>query len=149
MRLIRTDSDNKDFQDLVRALDMYLKTVDGDDHSFYAQYNKIDSIKHAVVAYDGAVALGCGAIKPYDDHTMEIKRMFVPVAARGRGIATLVLQELETWARELQYERCILETGKTQTDAVRLYEKNQYTVINNYGQYANIENSICFEKNLK
>lgn len=146
MRLVRTDSDNKDFRNLVRALDSYLKVVDGEDHSFYAQFNKIDSLKYAVVAYDEDMPVGCGAIKPYDGDTMEIKRMFVPLDARGKGIATKVLKELETWAMELHYERCILETGKAQTDAVRLYQKNHYYVIPNFGQYANIEASVCFAK---
>ena len=39
---IRTDSGNTDFVDLVRDLDAELRVRDGDDHAFFAQFNKID-----------------------------------------------------------------------------------------------------------
>jgi GNAT superfamily N-acetyltransferase len=80
---------------------------------------------------------------------MEIKRMYVTLEKRGKGIATLVLQELEKWSKELGFEKCILETGKKQPEAIRFYEKTNYHSIPNYGQYENAENSICFEKELK
>ena len=144
--LKRTNSGDKDFQELVRELDKELKIRDGEDHSFFAQFNKIDMIKHAVVAYHDAKPVGCGAIKPYDGKTIEVKRMFVPLEHRGCGIASLVLQDLEKWTAELGFEKCILETGEKQPEAIKLYHKNNYKVIPNFGQYANVESSICFEK---
>lgn len=146
VRLIRTDSSNKDFQQLVIELDKDLAIRDGDDHPFFAQYNKIDQIKHVVLAYNGAEAVGCGAMKEYTANTMEVKRMFVPPEKRGHGIASLILKELEAWAKEMNYEKCILETGYAQPEAIRLYEKNLYKVIPNYGQYEGVELSVCFEK---
>jgi GNAT superfamily N-acetyltransferase len=80
---------------------------------------------------------------------MEIKRMYTSLESRGKGIASHVLRELENWASELSYERCILETGQKQPEALRLYEKNGYKVISNYGQYAEIGNSVCFEKHIR
>lgn len=146
IQLIRTNSENIDFQKLVHLLDADLAIRDGDEHAFYAQFNKIDTIKYAVVAYENEVAIGCGAIKKYTDDTMEIKRMYVPVDQRGKGIATLILQALEKWTAELSYKKCILETGIKQPEAIALYLKNDYKIIPNYGQYANVENSVCFEK---
>ena len=146
IQLIRTNSENIDFQKLVKLLDADLAIRDGDEHSFYAQFNKIDTIKHAIVAYENEVAVGCGAIKKYNDDTMEIKRMYVPVDQRGKGIATLILKALEKWTAELSYKKCILETGIKQPEAIALYQKNGYIIISNYGQYANVENSVCFEK---
>jgi putative acetyltransferase len=146
IRLIRTNSQNLHFQDLVRALDEELRILDGKDHGFYGQFNKIDNIRFAVVAYDRDQPVGCGAIRNYSKDTMEIKRMFVPVTNRGHGIATLVLAELENWAREMAALKCVLETGKRQPDAIALYKKCGYQIIPNYGQYANVENSVCFEK---
>jgi putative acetyltransferase len=143
---LRTNSDSKDFQSLVKELDADLRIRDGAEHGFYAQYNKIDSIKYVVVAYKGNGALGCGAIKHYDTETMEVKRMFVSPAHRSKGIATTILIELETWAAELSYGKCILETGRRQHEAIRLYRKNGYTEVPNFSQYAGRENSICFEK---
>jgi putative acetyltransferase len=93
--------------------------------------------------------VSCGAIKEFDTETMEIKRMFTLESHRGKGIGKQVLTELESWALEMGYSKCVLETGKRLPDAVRLYQKNGYRQIPNYGQYIQMENSICFEKKLK
>ncbi len=77
---------------------------------------------------------------------MEVKRMYTLPEYRGKGIAAAVLNELEKWAAELGCGRCVLETGMKQPEAIRLYEKSGYSVIPNYGQYAGLENSVCFEK---
>ena len=147
--LTRTNSSNPDFTKLVQLLDADLAARDGEFHAFYDQFNSIKSIKYVVLAYDNEKPLGCGAIKEYSPDTMEIKRMYVPPESRKRGIATKILSELEKWARELSYAKCILETGKGQPEAIGLYRKTGYTLIPNYGQYAEVENSVCFEKELK
>ena len=147
--LLRTNSENTDFVELVKLLDADLAIRDGKDHSFYAQYNKIDNIKHVVVAYENSRPVGCGAIKEYNTYTIEIKRMYTLPEERGKRIATKILIELEKWAHELSYKRCILETGKKQPEAISLYKRNEYKIIPNYGQYVGMENSVCFEKEIK
>ena len=142
-------SENSDFIELVRILDAELAIRDGDDHEFYDQFNKLDQIKHVVVAYENEIPFGCGAIKHFDKDTMEIKRMFTLLNSRGKGVASLVLSELEQWASELLYKKCILETGINQPEAIHLYKKNGYELIDNYGQYAGLRTSKCFEKTLK
>lgn len=144
----RTNSDDADFIQLVKSLDIDLSIRDGAEHSFYAQFNKIDAIKYVVVAYENEMSVGCGAIKQFDEYTMEVKRMFVPETHRGQGIATIVLTELEKWCIELNIKKCVLETGKKQPEAIRLYEKNGYKIIPNFGQYIGVENSVCFAKEL-
>ena len=146
IRILRTDSDNQDFIDLVMHLDAELAHRDGDDHAFYDQFNKIDLIKYAIVAYENNLPIACGAMKEYDKISMEIKRMYVLQPSRGKRIAKKILSELENWATELHYEKCILETGKKQPEAMSLYKKNGYRIIPNYGQYIGVENSECFEK---
>jgi GNAT superfamily N-acetyltransferase len=146
LKIVRTSSDNPDFKELVKLLDAELAERDGADHPFYAQYNKIDKIKFAVVAYENGKPVSCGAIKEYSNDTMEIKRMYTLPESRGRGIAAKVLSALENWTKELSFERCILETGKKQPEAIALYKKNGYKLIPNYGQYAEVENSLCFKK---
>lgn len=148
IRIIRTNSENQDFIQLVKHLDADLAETDGKDHSFYAQFNKIDNIKYVVLAYEDDRPVGCGAIKEYAPDTMEIKRMYTSPECRGKGIASKVLHELEQWTSELSYAKCILETGKKQPEAIGLYKKNGYQIIPNYGQYAEVENSLCFEKHL-
>ncbi len=142
----RTNAENVDFIELVKQLDADLAIRDGEDHSFYDQFNKTDQINYVVLAYENGIAIGCGAIKPYDQKSMEIKRMYTPSKIRGKGIASIVLSALEKWATELSYEKCILETGTKQQEAIGLYQKNGYKLISNYGQYAGIKNSKCYEK---
>jgi putative acetyltransferase len=127
-KLIRTNSDNADFRELVALLDADL------------------AIRHVVVAYEGETAVGCGAFKEYERGAAEIKRMFVRENVRGRGIAKLILGELEAWAKESDYTECVLETGLKQPEAIALYRKGGYEIIPNYGQYAGVENSVCMKK---
>ena len=147
--LKRTDSNNQDFVEMVKQLDSDLAIRDGEDHSFYNQFNSISMIKYAIVAYHENSPIGCGAIKAFDHTTMEIKRMYVSPNQRGKGIAGQILAELETWTRELGFTRCVLETGINQPEALALYHKSGFVRIPNYGQYENVKSSFCFEKVLK
>lgn len=146
--LIRTDSNNTDFKQLVILLDKYLAVTDGDEHAFYDQFNKVDAIKEVVVAYQNETPVGCGAVKPFSETTAEIKRMFVHPDYRKQGIAAKILTELETWAEELGFAECILETGKRQIEAIAFYQKVGYQITPNYGQYAGVDNSVCMIKTL-
>ncbi len=155
MKIVRTNSENKDFINLVKDLDAYLKVTDGDEHDFYNQFNHIDVLQHVAVFYIDKVPVGCGAIKTFDKEStptqvdsMEVKRMYVSPDFRGKQVAQKILTELETWAKELGAKKCVLETGKRQVEAVKFYKKCNYKIIPNYGQYIGMENSICFEKYL-
>ena len=149
INLVRTNSDNPDFRELVALLDADLQIRDGAEHAFYAQFNKIDKIREVVVAYENEKAVGCGAVKEYSAGAAEIKRMFVRPENRGRGIAGQILTELETWAKELNFSECVLETGVKQPKAIRLYQKSGYEKIPSYGQYLNVENSVCMKKSIR
>jgi GNAT superfamily N-acetyltransferase len=146
--IIRTNSENKDFLHLVKYLDAELAQLDGDEHAFYAQLNKTHNLNHVIVAYENDKPVACGALREYSPTTMEVKRMYTLPGNRGKGIATKILKELENWAAELSYQKCILETGKRQPDAIWLYQKNGYKIIPSYGKYLVMENSVCFEKEI-
>lgn len=146
--LKRTNSDDIDFINLVALLDRDLKIRDGEDHTFYNQFNKIDKIKHAIVYYENDIAVGCGAFREKESDAVEIKRMYVKPEYRKRGIAAGVLKELENWAAELNYTYTILETGKKQPEAISLYQKSGYTIIPNYPPYEEMDNSVCMKKTL-
>ncbi len=148
IKIKRTDSLNPDFIELVKYLDADLAIRDGAEHAFYDAFNKIDQIKYVVVLYEIAQPQSCGAIKEFGPKIMEVKRMYTVPGSRGKGLAGMVLKELEKWAAELSFEKCILETGKKQPEAISLYQKSGYRIIPNYGQYTGVENSICFEKKL-
>ena len=148
--LRRTNSSDPGFCALIPQLDAALRANDGEEYdTFFIHQNKTYNIQHVVVAYENETPVGCGAIKEYETNVMEIKRMFVPPEKRGKGIASAVLKELENWAAELGYQKCILETGEKQTEAIALYKKSGYLSIPKYEPYVDVETSVCFEKGLK
>jgi GNAT superfamily N-acetyltransferase len=145
----RTTSNDKDFQNLVHLLDNDLAERDGKElNSFYVQFNKIDMLKNVIVCYVNETPVGCGAFKEFTKSAVEIKRMFVQPNFRGQRIGASVLEELERWAAEINYEECVLETGKQNPEALHLYQKEGYQIIPNFGQYKGVENSICMKKSI-
>ncbi|MCT2561448.1 GNAT family N-acetyltransferase [Chryseobacterium herbae] len=146
MTITRTDSSHTDFQNLVKLLDADLAIRNGDDHSFYDQFNKIDSIKNCIVIYIDEKPGACGAFKKFSEDTVEIKRMYTHPDFRKRGLATAIVQELESWAKESGYTKAVLESSLEQNEALSVYEKSGYCKIPNYGQYIGIDKSVCYEK---
>jgi len=92
--------------------------------------------------------VACGAYRPISPDVAEIKRMYVEPDYRGRGLGRLILQELETRARRDGYLLARLETGTSQPEAIRLYERAGYHRIDCYGIYVGNPRSVCFEKAL-
>lgn len=148
LTLKKTNSTDPDFCALVRQLDAELKIRDGADHAFYNQFNGIEDLAHALVAYAQGNPVGCGALKLFNTQAMEVKRMYVLTGQRGKGIAKQILKALEQWAAEMGVKKLILETGLKQPEAIALYKKSGYEIIENYGPYVGINNSRCFEKEL-
>ena len=148
LKIIRTNSKNSDFLELVKKLDVNLAITDGDDHAFYSQFNKLDNIKNVVLAYKDQKAIACGAIKKANSESTEIKRMYVLEEHRGSGVAILIMAELENWAKELNFKKLVLETGINQKAAIAFYKKTGFVAIENYGQYQGIKESFCFGKTL-
>ena len=146
--VLKTNSDHTDFRTLVVALDADLQARYGEQQQFFSQFNKLDHIHHVIVAYNNNEPVGCGAFKEYERGVAEIKRMFVQVQQRGKGIAGLILAELEQWAAAEGYHTCILETAIKQPEAIRVYEREGYIRIPNYGQYIGVEISLCMQKQI-
>lgn len=145
---IRTTATHSDFIKLVQLLDADLKIRDGEDHDFYQQFNSIEHLNYVLLAYIKDEVVGCAALKKYNAQTFEIKRMYVLETHRGKGIASDLLKNLEKWSQELKIFNCVLETGIKQPEAIALYRKNKYVQIDNYGQYAGLQASLCFQKKL-
>lgn len=144
----KVSSDSQDFQDLVKLLDSDLAIRDGEDHAFYNQFNTLDKLQNCIVLYQDSNPVACGAFRIYSDSIVEIKRMYTNEKFRGAGFASAILQELEIWAKDLGFKKCILETGIKQPEAIGLYLKNAYHKIPNYDQYKGVDTSVCFEKDL-
>ena len=147
-KIIRTDSNNANFKKLVIELDKDLRSRYNELQNVYDQYNAVPDLRTVVVAYEKDIAIGCGCFKPFDDTSVEIKRMFVTEIKRGTGVASFIIHELESWARELGYENAVLETGNKQFEAISFYKREGYVVTENYGQYIRLTSSICMKKKL-
>jgi GNAT superfamily N-acetyltransferase len=146
--LMRTAKDDPRFVSLVRLLDMDLAGRYDDGNALYQPLNTLEKITAVVLALESGEPVGCGAFKPYGEKAVEIKRVFVKPGFRGQGLSKAILKELEKWAAEEGFSRTVLETGDKQMEAISLYERTGYTRIPNYGPYAGLYASICFEKNL-
>jgi GNAT superfamily N-acetyltransferase len=146
MYILRTDSANTDFQTLVKSLDATLSEHNGENDDFFAQFNKIDTIKNCIVAYIDNIPAACGAFKPLSEDTVEIKRMFTNPEFRKKGLGSAVVKELENWAAELNFKKAVLETSRDLKNAISVYEKSGFNRIPNYGQYIGVEQSVCYEK---
>jgi putative acetyltransferase len=101
-----------------------------------------------VVAREDGAALGCGALRSLGEPVVEIKRMYVRPAARGRGIGAAILAELEREAIAHGFRVVRLETGPLQPEAISLYARAGYREIPCFGAYAAGAASKCFERRL-
>ena len=149
LKINRTNSENPDFRSLIKQLDADLNSRYGIIQEAYDKHNKIERIDTVVIAYYYNKPVGCACFKEFSANTVEVKRMFVNEGLRGKKIGTQLLSELEAWATELNYLSAVLETGKQQPEAIALYRKSGYDIIENYGQYKGMKNSICMSKQLK
>ena len=147
MKIIRTTYLNPAFQELVVQLNEDLANRVGKDHPL-SQFNEIIHLKYVVVVYLKNKAVGCGAIAKYDLVATEIKRMYVTPAHRGHQLGENILSELENWTKELGLSKCILFMGVNQPEAMKLYLRNNFSVIENYGKLKDIPDSICLAKTL-
>ena len=146
IRIVKATSENLDFVNLIRALDESLWERYPELKSDYWGNNILELNPNVVILYIEDKAVGCGCFKKYDTNTIEIKRMFVSPEARGMGLAQTILQELERWAHDLGYSFSVLETLYKQKEAIALYQKTGYTIVDNYEPYVGLENSICMRK---
>jgi GNAT superfamily N-acetyltransferase len=148
MEFIYTDVNNRDFIELCHLLDDYLNDLVGgeENRSEYLQYNTLEDIHDVVLAYEDKTPIGCASFKYYDKGIAEVKRVFVKEKYRGNGVSKQLMRLLEQRATEKGYCKLILESGALLVEAMGLYNKIGYTVIEKYGQYKDMEESICMEK---
>lgn len=118
------------------------------DHEPGAKPTAADSTVFLVARDELAQPLGCGGLRRLDAGSGEVKRMYVVPQRRGTGVATALLRALEQQARTLGWTVLRLETGTAQPDAMRFYEREGYTAIENYGPYAGEPLSRCYQRTL-
>ncbi|PZX92558.1 GNAT family N-acetyltransferase [Flavobacterium aquariorum] len=148
VKVVQTTSENSDFLSLIKTFDEYLWERYPELKTNYWGNNIIELNRNVVVIYLDEKPVACGCFKKYDKNTIEIKRMFVSPEARGLGLAQRVLQELELWAKQLNYSVSVLETLHKQQEAINLYQKVGYAIVDNYGPYIGLDKSVCMKKEI-
>ena len=148
LKIIETTSENLDFNILIAALDKSLWERYPELETNYWGNNVLELNSNVVVIYLENKAVACGCFKKYDTNTIEIKRMFVSPEARGMGLAQTMLRKLECWAHDLGFSSAVLETLNKQKEAIALYQKTGYKLVDNYEPYVGLENSICMRKQI-
>ncbi len=101
-----------------------------------------------LVARAASEYASCGAFRPIDASTVEIKRMFVRQKYRRQGAARAILQALEAEAKDRGYTHVVLETALRQPEAISLYRSAGYSETAPFGPYADIEWSVSLGKAL-
>ncbi len=142
-----SDSTNPEARELLAQLGRELDQLTGSDGA--AGFRAEDARSSRAVfllARRGVTPVGCGALRPIDDETCEVKRVYASL--RGVGLGAFILSALESRARGFGYRRIWLETRELNQRAVRFYLKHGYRVRPNYGPYVGRREALCFEKDL-
>lgn len=147
MTLRWTNAADSDFILLTRELDAYLQGCNGENQADYSPYNVMSAQTEAIVVYDGDIPVACGALRQYEEHTAEIKRMFVKLSHRRSGLARIILSALEERAKALGCTRLILETSPSFSSAVALYQSFGFHEIEPFGPYQTLC-TLCMGKDI-
>lgn len=144
MTISRVAFDDPDTVALRGELEREHEALYGEDTEPGAKPTAEDTPVFLVVRQAGE-AIACGGLRPAGDGVVELKRMYVRPAARGRGVARELLGALEAEARALGGTRVVLETGDAQEAAIALYVGAGYREVPcTHGH----ERSRCFERAL-
>ncbi|SHF44975.1 GNAT family N-acetyltransferase [Chryseobacterium vrystaatense] len=146
----RVTDPNKDERviNLINKLNDSLVNISGSNGTKRANLDDFTQEKALfIIALSVNDAVACGGFRPLLPKICEVKRMFS--LEKGKGLGLKILSELETTAKQFDYQHIYLETRKNNDNAVSFYLKNGYEVIENYGVYIGREEAICFGKELK
>ena len=149
-RFTWTDGNNDVFQKFyIKTEEYYSRIVGGiENRKAFIPYNLSQSIGDVLIVYDEDVAVGCAGLKVYSDDAVEIKRVWVEPTYRGKHIASQMMDLLEEKSLERGFRKTILQTRPIMQDAVKLYERRGYTLIDNYPPYDKLDGAICMAKKL-
>jgi putative acetyltransferase len=150
MVFVYTDGKNNDFIMLCNMLDDYLNEIVGGEkqRKQYVQYNTLEDIHDVILIYDEKRPIACASFKHYEANAAEIKRVFVLERYRGKGLSKQLMCRLEDKAKTQGYFSLVLETGLPLVAAMGLYQRMGYKMIDNYGQYKDMQESICMQKDI-
>ncbi|MFD0693267.1 GNAT family N-acetyltransferase [Paenibacillus sp. GCM10027628] len=121
------DIRSEDSEQLIRELSAELGLLYDSDGSAGFKPSDVEVPRAAfVVARSEGYPVGCGALRPLDENTVEVKRMYTRADFRRKGVAQSILAEIERLAIEFGYNSIKLQTGPKQPEAAALYERVGY-----------------------
>lgn len=140
-----TDGNNEAFRQFYIETENYYSQIVGgaEKRTGFIPYNLSDTISDVLIVYINGKPVACAGLKKYSDSDVEIKRVWVEPESRGQKIASKMMNLIEEKARQMNYKRAILQTRPIMPDAVGLYEKRGYSLIDNYPPYDRLEGAIC------
>ncbi len=130
------------------SLDAEFTARNGEIQKTYDGLNKLEGISDFFIAYHDDIPVGIAALKPYEEGTYEVKRVFVEKKYRGQGISKLLMKKLEEKATEYHGHFLILETSATFMKARNLYWSLGYQITENYVPYVGMDMSVCMRKEI-
>ena len=148
IKVVKTTSENPDFISLIKTFDIFLWERYPELKNDYWGNNVIEFNPNVIIIYLDEIAVACGCFKKYNANTVELKRMFVSPEARGLGLAQRVIKELENEAIKQGFKAMILETLYKQIEAINLYQKVGFEIVENYEPYIGLTNSVCMRKSI-
>lgn len=145
-----TDGNDSNFQKFYLSTEEYYSSLAGgiQNRKGFIPYNLSESIGTVLIACADDTAVGCAGLKKYSDTDAEIKRLWVVPEFRRQHIAIDMMNMLEEKAREMQFQRTVLQTREAMSEDVSLYEKLGYYRINNYPPYDKLNGAVCYAKDL-
>ena len=137
-----------DFASLITELDAYCRSVTGLCQAAFSPHNTVAALSDVAVLLADGQAVGCGALKPHDDGTVELKRVFVKPQYRRHGYAQALLDALTERARAQGFHTLLLETNPGFAGAVALYQRNGFAKVPAFGPYTSMC-TLCLGKSLR
>jgi len=149
-----TSPDHPQVRALIGELDAYLASLYApEDNHILDLEALLDPSVTFLGAWDGETVVGCGAVRvmpgeadTHGESYGEIKRMYVQPARRGERIAQSLLEALEVELRRQAVDRALLETGRDQSEALRLYGRCGYEARGPFAGYPDNGLSVFMEK---
>lgn len=96
---------------------------------------------------DGEPA-GCGGWRVHGAGAVEVKRVYVVPGFRRRGLADVLMAELEATAAAAGHRAVVLNSGGRQPEALALYERLGYHPVPGYGPYADSPGAVFLGRDL-
>lgn len=96
-------------------------STDADIKDIESSYFARGGIFLVLEAEDGSIA-GAYGLYPLEEHTCELRKMYLHKAYRGKGLGKLLLDDAISKARRLGFRKIVLETASVLKEALALYK---------------------------